>query len=137
MNLELFPIKTESDYKKALRIIEETPVGSAEVESQIEILSQLVKHWETQHHAFEEEVSPGEVLRELMILKKKSPKDVSELLDTPTSNVSAILSGKRKLNLDQATTIALAFGIDPTVFGNLKRARFPRIKATPKLEQRA
>ena len=59
-----------------------------------------------------------------MLLKRTSQSEITELLGTPQSNISAILSGKRKLNSAQAEKLAEHFGVDLEAFGRLKTPRF-------------
>ncbi len=122
--LHIFPLRTEADYKKALSVLENTPPGDDKTETALEILAQLVKLWEKEHHAFNPEVAPHNLLRELMFLKRTTPTEIAELLETPASNVSAIITGKRKLNTAQAEKLAAHFGIKADAFGKLKAPRF-------------
>jgi HTH-type transcriptional regulator/antitoxin HigA len=122
--IDVFPLRNDADYKRALSLIENTPPGDEKTEEAIEILSQLVKLWEKEHHAFDPVIAPYEILRELMLLKQTPQTEIATLLGTAQSNVSAILSGKRKLNSAQAEILAAHFGVDPSKFGRLKAPRF-------------
>lgn len=127
--IDVFPLRDDADYKRALSLLENTPPGDASTEEALEILAQLVKYWEKEHYAFEPDVAPHETLRELMLLKKTSQGEVAALLETHQSNVSAILSGKRKLNSAQAEKLAAHFGVETSAFGKLKAPRFAIPKA--------
>ena len=127
--VDVFPLRNDADYKRALSLLENTPPGDPKTEEALEILAQLVKYWEKEHHAFEPEVAPNETLRELMLLKRTSQSDIAALLGTHQSNVSAILSGKRKLNSEQAAKLAAYFGVVASAFGRLKAPRFALPKA--------
>lgn len=122
--MNVFPLRTEDDYKKALALIEHTPASDPATEDAIEILSQLAKLWEKEHHAFEPDIAPQDVLRELMLLKNVGLAQIAARLSTPTPNVSALLSGRRKLNSAQAASLAEFFQVDVSLFGKVKRPRF-------------
>jgi len=128
--MAVFPLRTEEDYKKALALIEHTPSSDPATEDAVEILSQLVKLWEKEHHAFESKVAPQDLLRELMLLKNVGLAEIAARLSTPTTNVSALLGGRRKLNSAQAESLAEFFHVDVSIFGKVKRPRFslPRAK---------
>ena len=49
--IDIFPIRTKNDYRKALRLLEHSEVGTREGEDRIEILAQLVELWEQKHCA--------------------------------------------------------------------------------------
>ena len=122
--IEVFPLRDESDYKKALSLLEHTPPGDAEVESKIEIMAQLVELWERTHFEELPQPSAADVLKELMLLKKTTQTELAILLATSPSNISALLTGRRKLNTAQAERLAEFFGVEGAIFGNVLKARF-------------
>jgi antitoxin component HigA of HigAB toxin-antitoxin module len=122
--IEIFPIRTENDYRKALHLLERSEVGTLEGEDRIEILAQLVELWEQKHFAPLPTPAPGDVLRELMLAKRVTQGELSALLGTPQTNISALLSGKRKLNADQVTLLCEHFSVSAEIFGDVKKARF-------------
>jgi antitoxin component HigA of HigAB toxin-antitoxin module len=122
--IEVFPLRDESDYKKALSLLEHTPPGDAEVESKIEIMAQLVELWERTHFAELPQPSAADVLKELMLLKKTTQTELAILLATPPSNISALLTGRRKLNTAQAEKLAEFFRVEVSIFGEVFKARF-------------
>jgi HTH-type transcriptional regulator/antitoxin HigA len=122
--IEIFPIRTEDDYKRALHILEFTPPSDSESEEKIEILAQMVELWEKKHFQQLPQPSPSDVLRELMLMKRTTQGQIAHLLGTQQSNVSALLTGRRKLNADQVAILAEFFGVNPSLFGEVKKARF-------------
>lgn len=121
--IDVFPIRTEADYKKALHLLEHTKQGTTEAEDRIEVLAQLVELWEKKHFAEPLKPSAGEALRELMLLKRTTQGELASLLRTPKSNISALLTGKRKLNSDQVALLCEFFEVEAVIFGEVKRAR--------------
>lgn len=98
--IDIFPIRTKNDYRKALRLLEHSEVGTREGEDRIEILAQLVELWEQKHCTPLPTPAAGDVLRELMLGKRVTQGQLSTLLGTPQTNIAALLSGKRMLNTD-------------------------------------
>ena len=122
--IDVFPIRTEADYKKALHLLEHTEPGTPEAEDRIEVLAQLVELWEKKNFAEPPIPSAGEALRELMLLKRTTQGELASLLGTSKSNISALLTGKRKLNSDQVELLSEFFGVDAGIFGEVRKARF-------------
>jgi antitoxin component HigA of HigAB toxin-antitoxin module len=131
--IEVFPLRDESDYKKALSLLEHTPPGDADVESKIEIMAQLVELWERTHFAELPQPSAADALKELMLLKKTTQTELANLLGTPPSNISAVLTGRRKLNTAQVEKIAEFFEVEPSIFGEVLKARL-RLSRKKRLE---
>ena len=122
--IDVFPIRTDADYKKALHLLEHSEPGTPEAEDRIEVLAQLVELWEKKNFAEPPKPSAGDTLRELMLLKRTTQGELASLLRTPPSNVSALLTGKRKLNSDQVALLCEFFGVGGGIFGQVKKARF-------------
>lgn len=123
--IEIFPITNETEYKKSLRILESMSPKTLSEKKQFEVIAQLVERWENLHHSFEPDVVPGEVLWALMEGNKVTQTELAELLNTHQSNISAILNGKRRLNIKQAKFLAHYFGVEEKIFGSdLKKAKF-------------
>jgi plasmid maintenance system antidote protein VapI len=68
--------------------------------------------------------APGDVLRELMLAKRVTQGELSSLLGTPQTNISALISGNRKLNADQVALLCEYFHVGTEIFGDVKKARF-------------
>jgi HTH-type transcriptional regulator/antitoxin HigA len=97
----LKPIKTEEQYNQALaRVYElmqtDTQENSTESD-ELEILSILVKEYETEHHPVPSP-NPLEAIRFRLDQMGLSEKELGEILGY-RSRKSEILSGKRKLSL--------------------------------------
>lgn len=122
--IEIFPIRTENDYRKALRLLEHSEVDTREGEDRIEILAQLVELWEQKKFAPLPTPAAGEVLRELMLAKRVTQGELASLLGTPQTNISALMTGKRKLNADQVALLCEHFNVGAEIFGHVKKARF-------------
>lgn len=97
----LKPIKTEEQYNQALDRIYtfmQTDVGEGSAESdELEILSILVKEYETEHYPVPSP-NPLEAIKFRLDQMGMSEKELGEILGY-RSRKSEILSGKRKLSL--------------------------------------
>lgn len=99
--MEIKPIKTEKDYKSALKRIDDlfdtvkkgTPEGD-----EFEILTILVETYENEHYHIGTP-DPIEAIKFSMEQMELKPKDLVSILGYK-SRVSEILNGKRKLNID-------------------------------------
>ena len=94
------PIKTEKDYKAALKKIDELidcPENSDE-ENYLEVLSILVEDYERRHYPVDE-IDPVEVIKYRMEEMGLKQTDLAEYLGG-RSRVSEILNKKRKLTVD-------------------------------------
>lgn len=81
--------------------------------SLLDLVSDLVYRYEQEHHAIEP-AAPNEVLRFLIEARGMKQDALSQLV--PQSNLSAILSGKRKISATLAGKLGKFFGISPAVF---------------------
>lgn len=97
--LEIKPIKTKQDYKKALKTIEglwAAAAGSKEA-AQLEVLSILVDEYENRHFPIEAP-DPIEAIKYRMEQLHLSQKDLAKYLGGE-NRVSEILNRKRPLTL--------------------------------------
>lgn len=99
--MKVQPIKTESDYQKALARIEQlwqaTP-GSEEAET-LELLTTLVEVYEDEHQP----VPPPDPIEAILFRLEQSGmtrKDLERILGVGRGRVSEILNGKRGLSLN-------------------------------------
>lgn len=93
-------IKTEEDYNKALKRLEEVfdaPMNSQEGD-EAELLSILVENYENEYYPIEAP-DPIEAIRFRMEQMNMNKKDLAEVIGYK-SRVSEILSRKRKLSLN-------------------------------------
>ena len=114
----LRPIRTEEEYDRTVSLMNSLldRVGDQEdhaLSGLIDLVSELVADYDTNHFAIEAS-EPNEVLRYLMELRGLKQGDLAEIV--PQSNLSAILSGKRKISATLAGKLAKFFNISPAVF---------------------
>ncbi|MEX0608814.1 MAG: helix-turn-helix domain-containing protein [Balneolaceae bacterium] len=113
--MQIQPIHTEDDYKKALNRIEEifyaTP-GSSEGD-ELEILGILVDEYEKKYFPIEAP-KPVEAIKFRMDQLGLEQKDLGKILGSK-SRASEILSGKRSLSLRQIKLLYKKLGIPAEV----------------------
>ena len=98
--MEIKVIKTEKDYNKALKRLEEVfdaPVNSSQGD-EAELLTILIENYEEEHYPIEAP-DPIEAIRFRMEQMNMSKKDLAEVIGYK-SRVSEILNRKRKLSLN-------------------------------------
>jgi len=113
--MNIFPIKKESDYEKALQRLEvifNAPMGSSEGD-ELEILSILIEKYENEHFPIELP-TPIEAIKFRMEQMGMKQKDLAEVIGLH-SRVSEILNNKRKLNLNMIRKINHALNIPTEV----------------------
>lgn len=114
----LRPIRTEEEYERTVSLMNYLldMVGDQEdhaLSGLLDLVSELVADYDTNHFAIEAS-EPSEVLRYLIELRGLKQADLAEIV--PQSNLSAILSGKRKISATLAGKLAKFFNISPAVF---------------------
>ncbi len=114
----LRPIRTEEEYDRTVSLMNYLldMVGDQEdhaLSGLLDLVSELVADYDTNHFAIEAS-EPNEVLRYLIELRGLKQGDLGEIV--PQSNLSAILSGKRKISATLAGKLAKFFNISPAVF---------------------
>ena len=114
----LRPIRTEEEYDRTVSLMNclLDMVGEQEdhaLSGLLDLVSELVADYDTNHFAIEAS-EPNEVLRYLIELRGLKQGDLAEIV--PQSNLSAILSGKRKISATLAGKLAKSFNISPAVF---------------------
>ncbi|MDP3511636.1 MAG: helix-turn-helix domain-containing protein [Sulfuritalea sp.] len=114
----LRPIRTEEEYDRTVSLMNclLDMVGDQEdhaLSGLLDLVSELVADYDTGHFAIEAS-EPKEVLRYLIELRGLKQGDLAEIV--PQSNLSAILSGKRKISATLAGKLAKFFNISPAVF---------------------
>lgn len=112
------PVRNETDREIALARIAELmaldPLG-IEDRDELELLAIAVQHYEREK--FERSsITPAEVLASLCSDGRHSQLDVALGSGIPASTISAILSGKRRINVQHAVALAKFFGIRPSAF---------------------
>lgn len=114
----LRPIRSEAEYDRMVAFMnslldlvgdnEEHPLAGL-----LELVGELVGDHDAGHYAIEAS-EPREVLRYLMEQRGLKQRDLSDII--PQSNLSAILTGKRKISAAMAGKLAKHFGVSPAVF---------------------
>jgi len=113
--MNINPIKTEQDYKKALETIElllNAPDDTEEAD-ELEILSILVDDYETKHHPIDPP-DPIEALKCIMEQKHLTRKDLEKSIGD-RGKVAQILNGKRKLSLRMIRNLHKNFNIPANI----------------------
>jgi len=114
----LRPIRTEEEYERTVSLMNYLldMVGDQEdhaLAGLLDLVGELVADYDASHFAIEAS-EPNEVLRYLIELRGLKQSDLSEIV--PQSNLSAILSGKRKISATLAGKLAKFFNISAAVF---------------------
>ncbi|MBN6740703.1 hypothetical protein JKG47_09200 [Acidithiobacillus sp. MC6.1] len=114
----LRPIRSESDYDKAIEILDRLLDHIGENEDHplmtlVDLLTDRVRRYEEQQFPMGE-VSPENMLRFLMEQHGLRQADLKDL--APESTISAVLSGKRSISKKLAIRLGGRFHISPAVF---------------------
>lgn len=114
----LRPIHSKTDYKRMTLLMDALldVVGDDEehaLSGLLELVSDLVGKYERENYAIEA-AEPKDVLRFLMDSRNLKQEDLSHLV--PQSNLSAILSGKRKISAILAGKLGKFFDVSPAAF---------------------
>lgn len=111
-------LKTETEYNKAVQRIEQifsAKPGSANFD-ELELLGLLVKDYEDRYYPMPEP-NPLDVIKLKMDELGFKNKDLIPVIGSE-SHVSSILSGRRKLTLDMARSLAIFLKLPARVFIN-------------------
>jgi len=109
--MELRPIRTQADYKAALKKISsllEAPVGSKENEM-LELLSVLVEAYEEEHHPVDPP-DPIEAIKFRMEQMGLTRRDLEPYLGS-RARVSEVLNRKRPLSVEMIRRLNAGLGI--------------------------
>lgn len=114
----LRPIQTEADFERISALMNALldDVGDDEdhpLSGLLELISDLIYRYEQIHHTIEA-AAPKDVLRFLIESRELKQEDLSAIV--PQSNLSAILTGKRKISAALAGKLGKYFGISAAVF---------------------
>ena len=115
----LGPITNAKDYELRVGVMDELldRIGANEshrLMPLLDIITRQIEAYEAQHHALPD-APPAVVLAYLMEEKGIKQTDLAEELGGQ-SIVSAVLNGKRELNIRQVRALALRFKVSPAVF---------------------
>ena len=114
-NMSITPIKTESDYRTALKRMEtlfDAPVGTSESD-EADILALLIDEYEKKHYPIDapNPIAAIKIRMEEMQLKQK---DLVSIIGSK-SRVSNILNRRRKLTLDMVRNLNHQLNISPKI----------------------
>lgn len=111
--MEIQPIKTETDYKSALKKLElifDAPLGSEESDL-ADILGLIIDEYEKKHH-FIDAPDPIEAIKIRMEELQLKQKDLIGILGGK-SRVSEILNKKRKLTVEMIRNLNQKLNLSP------------------------
>lgn len=116
--VHLHPIRSEEDHDRMVALMNSLLDVAGDDEDHplsglLDLVSDLVSKYEQQHYAIEA-AEPREALRFLMDARGLKQEDLSAIL--PQGNLSAILSGRRKISATLAGKLAKYFGVSPALF---------------------
>ena len=99
--MKIFPIRNESDYERALEIVEQLMDAEPETEAfdLLEVWTTLIEDYEARHHAIDFP-DPVEAIKFRMEQEGMKQKDLAEILGGSKSRVSELLNRKRGLTLE-------------------------------------
>lgn len=111
-------IKTESDYRSALKRLEEifdSPIGTEESD-EADVLGLLVDEYEKKHYS----IDPPDPIEAIKIRMEEMQLKQIDLIDAigGKSRVSEILNRKRKLTVDMIRKLTIRLSISPNVLIN-------------------
>lgn len=114
----LRPINDEKSYVRMVSLMNSLLDAAGDDEdhplsSLLELVSDMVAKYEQAHHGIEP-AEPKDALRFLMEARGMKQDALSEIV--PQSNLSAILSGKRKISAALAGKLGKFFGVSPALF---------------------
>jgi HTH-type transcriptional regulator/antitoxin HigA len=116
--VHLRPIRDEAGYDQMVALMNSLldVVGDDEehaLSGLLELLGDVVSKYEGEHYAIEA-AAPKDSLRFLIEARGLHQEDLSAIV--PQSNLSAILSGKRKISATLAGKFGKFFGVSPALF---------------------
>lgn len=114
----LHPIRNDAEYDRMVAMMNSLLDAAGDNEDHalaglIDLIGDLVWKYEQENHAIEP-AEPKDALRFLMDSRNLKQEDLSAIV--PQSNLSAILSGRRKISATLAGKLGKFFGISPAVF---------------------
>jgi HTH-type transcriptional regulator/antitoxin HigA len=114
----LRPIHDEEGYERMTEIMNALLDATGDDDDHplsglLELVGDMVSKYEQEHYTIEPS-EPKDVLRFLIKARGLKQEDFAPIV--PQSNLSAILSGKRKISASLAGKLGKFFGISPAVF---------------------
>jgi HTH-type transcriptional regulator/antitoxin HigA len=115
MTMDIKPIKTERDYRRALKTIDQlmdAKLNTAEGD-RLDVLVTLVEKWEEEHYPIDPP-DPVEAIRFAMEQRGLSRRDLEPLIGS-RSRVAEVLNHKRSLTLPMIRRLHEGLGIPAEV----------------------
>lgn len=114
----LHPIHSEDEYDHMVMLMNSLLDTTGDDEDHplsglLDLVGDLVSKYEQEFHAIDK-ISPNEALRFLMDARELKQEELAAIVHQ--SNLSAILSGKRKISATLAGKLGKFFGMSPAVF---------------------
>jgi HTH-type transcriptional regulator / antitoxin HigA len=114
----LRPLRSDADLDGAIAVVNsliDQQERSRDEEDYLEVLSDLVEKYETEHHPMPP-VSDADMLRHLIEARETTQSAVAAETGIAVSTISEILAGKRGLNRRHIEALSRYFHVEPTVF---------------------
>lgn len=111
------PIRTQQEYKRALRQLEKLMVpnpGRAQ-SLLIEVFATLIEQYETREFPTPS-VAPAEMLAQLIESRGETCAAIARSSGVSPATLSSALSGQRGISKSNAVRLARYFGLSPSVF---------------------
>jgi HTH-type transcriptional regulator/antitoxin HigA len=113
------PVRDDAHYAELLAFVDEVfeKFGHDDrhpIFTLVGLVAERIREYEDQAHPWPDESTPASRLAFLIDSHQLNQKDLPEI--GPQSVVSEILSGKRQINLRQASALARRFGVPMEVF---------------------
>jgi HTH-type transcriptional regulator/antitoxin HigA len=109
--LQIKPIKSNRDYRRALKQIDALMDARANTSDgdRLDVLTTLVEAWEAKHHAIDAP-DPIEAIRFAMEQRGLTRRDLEPLIGS-RARVAEVLNGRRKLTLPMIRRLHAKLGI--------------------------
>lgn len=116
--VHLRPIHNEAEYERTVALMNSLLDATGDDEDHalsglLDLVGELVWKYEQENYTIEQ-VEPKDALRFLMEARSLKQEDLAAII--PQSNLSAILSGKRKISATLAGKLGKFFGVSPAAF---------------------
>jgi HTH-type transcriptional regulator/antitoxin HigA len=111
----LRPIRSDEELSRAQSIIDSLLDKGDDVDHYLDVLSDLVRKYETETHPIQP-VSAEQMLRHILESRELTQAEVARGAGIAEPTISAVLAGRRKLNRDHIAALSAYFGVSPAVF---------------------
>lgn len=112
--MQIYPIKTEADYRRALAEIEpyfdNPPPDTDPVWDSVDVMATLIEAWERRHHRLADAATAADAIRFCIDQKGMTLEDFVPCIGT-LERVRDVLEGRRGLTLPMIRKLHAAFDI--------------------------